>query len=187
MPTELYDPNNVFAPAFAFDADLQWAEVHEYELAKRKVEGKGTISDFIASKPESATLEGRVTAMTVDPAPADPNKLVNVRDALVALAAKKADVLVVSELYVGTLVISRAEISKGVSDGHSWNGKISLGKIETTTPGTATVPASRLRAKVKKRAGPPATGGSGATGKKPQSTALKGLLRAGWTPMPLAF
>jgi len=180
MPTEIYDPKNLFAAAFAFDADLQWAEVHEYELAKRKVEGIGTKNDYIASKPMLATVEGKITSMAVEPAVYNPTKLVNVRDELVALADKQAEVVVVSELYVGTLVIQRAEISKGVDDGYSWSGKLTLAPIESTMPGTAQVPASKLRAKVEKRGGANKSGGSGSTGGLPKSTALKGALRLGW-------
>ena len=180
MPTELYDPKKPFDIAFAFDADLQWVEVHEYELAKRKVEGVGTKNDYIATKPMLATLEGKITAMAIEPAVYNPTKLVNARDELVALGDKMAEVIVLSEVYTGTLVIQRVEISKGVGDGKSLNGKVTLAPIETTVPGTAQVPASKLRDKVKKRGGANKSGGSGSTGGVPKSNLLKGVLRFGF-------
>lgn len=174
MPTELYDPANVFAAAFKWDADLQWSEVHEYDVAKRKVESVGTVNEYIADKPMIATVDGKVTAMTVEPDLPNPNKLISMRDDLVALAAKKAKVLVISELYAGEMVIQRAEIGKGISDGVSFVAKVTLTEITETTVGTVQVPASRLRAKVKKRMGSK-SGGSGAGGSKPVQSHLAAL------------
>lgn len=181
MPTELYEGENVFAPAFAFDADLQWAEVSEFEVTDRKVEAKGSIADYIASKPHTATVEGKVTAMTVEPAPPDPQKLVSARDRLVELGDKRAIVLVLSEMFAGYMAIQRVEISKGVDDGGSFTARIALKKIETTTTATAQVPASRLRPKVKRRKGPGKRGGA-ARGSRPpsnQTYTLRKLLAAG--------
>lgn len=166
MPTELFETNNPLAVAFACDADLNWSEVKEYPTTTRKVEGKGEISDFISSKPLIATLDGKVTAMTIEPAIPSPQKLVNVKSALQELGDKRQIVLVLGELFNGYLGITRVEIAKGADDGHSFNAKLTFMKIEQTTSATAQVPASRLRSKVKRKAATGKKGGA-AKGSKP--------------------
>lgn len=161
MPTEIYE-DNAFKPSFKFDADLQATETAEYQTTERKVEGKGTISDYIASKPDRYSVEGIVTAMTVDPDLPEAEKLVNAKNRLKQLAAQKKIVLVLTELDAVYLAINRVEISKGVSDGHSFKARVGFIEIETTTVGTAQIPASRLRTKVKRRA---ATGKKGGAAK----------------------
>jgi hypothetical protein len=174
MPTEIFEVDNPLAVAFACDADLSWGEVSEYPTTTRKVEGKGDISDFISSKPLIATLDGKVTAMTIDPAPPSPQKLANSKAALQELADKRQIVLVIGELFNGYLGITRVEIAKGVDDGYSYNAKITFQRIEQTTTGTAQVPASKLRSKVKRKG----TGkkGGAAKGSKPDNRTLAAKL-----------
>ncbi len=163
MPTEIFEGENIFAPAFKLDADLVWTEVDEFELPARKIESKGTVNDYIAQgKPLQANVEGIVTAMTVDPDLPEADKLNNAKDRLQVLARKREIVLVLSELYAGYLGISRVEIVKGVDDGHSLQARIAFGLIETTVTATAQIPASKLRAKVKRVA---ATGKKGGAAK----------------------
>ncbi len=166
MPTELFEAANPFAPAFRFDADMQWTNTLGFEVTKRKVEAKGTTSDYIASLPEEATVEGKVTAMTVSPALPDPQKLVNTSDGLKALAAKKQPVLVLSEIYEGYMAITRVEITKSTEDGHALTIRVQLSVIEQTTAATTEVPASKLRSKVKRKGGTGKKGGA-AKGSKP--------------------
>lgn len=166
MPTEIYEIDNPLAVAFACDADLNWSEVAEYPTTSRKVEGQGAINDFISSKPLIATLEGKITAMTIAPAAASPQKLVNEKSKLQALADKRQIVLVLGELFSGYLGITRVEISKGTDNGYSFDAKMTFTRIQQTTTGTAQIPASRLRAKVKRK-GPGKKGGA-AKGSKPK-------------------
>ena len=177
MPTELFESDNIFAPAFAFDADLAWTNILSFETTKRKVEQKGTIADFIASLPETATIEGKVTAMTISPASPDPQKLVNASDGIKALAAKTGIVLVLSEIYEGYMAITEAVISKSVEDGHSISVRLTLSRIDQTTAATATVPASKLRAKTKRKGGTGKKGGA-AKGSKPSEKDKTVALRA---------
>ncbi len=172
MPTELFDPLNPLAVAFACDADLNWGNILEFPTTTRKVEGKGDISDFIASKPEIATLDGKVTAMTIEPAIPQPQKLVNEVSRLKELAKKKQIVLVLGELFNGYLGITRVEIGKSADDGKSFNAKMTFIEIETTTTGTAQVPASQLRSKVKRKGGTSKKGGA-SKGSKPKTLALQ--------------
>jgi hypothetical protein len=160
MPTEIFEVNNPLAVAFACDADLNWGEVLEFPTTTRKVEGKGDISDFIASKPLIATLDGKVTAMTIEPALPSPQKLVNEKSKLQELGKKRQIVLVIGELFNGYLGMTRVEVLKGAEDGKSFNAKITFQEIETTTTGTAQVPASQLRSKVKRKGGPSKKGGA---------------------------
>jgi hypothetical protein len=172
MPAELFEVNNPLAVAFACDADLNWGEVLEFPTTTRKVEGKGDIADFIAQKPLVATLDGKVTAMTIEPAIPSPQKLVNEISRLKELARKRQVVLVIGETFNGYLGITRVEIGKGVDDGYSFTAKITFKEIETTVAGTAQVPASQLRSKVKKKGGQSKTGGA-AKGSKPKTIALQ--------------
>ena len=169
MPTEIFEANNPLAVAFACDVDLNWGNVLEFPTTTRKVEGKGDIADFISSKPEIATLDGKVTAMTIEPALPSPQKLANEVSRLKELAQKKQIVLVLGELFNGYLGITRVEIGKAADDGYSFNAKITFIEIETTTTGTADVPASKLRSKVKRKGGKGKKGGA-AKGSKPVDT-----------------
>lgn len=184
MPTELFDPQNVFAVAFSVDADLNWGEVHAFETTNRKVEGKGSIADFIASRPMTATLEGVVTAMTVGDALPKPQKLVNARDDLIQLADKKQLVLVLNEMFAGYLAITSAEPSKSVDRGKALGIRIAFKRIETTTAATAQVPASKLKAKIK-RVGAKGKKGGAAKGSTPsaadKSKLLQGAQGLGYT------
>lgn len=173
MPTEIFEVNNPLAVAFACDADLNWGEVLEFPTATRKVEGKGEISDFIASKPLICTLDGKVTAMTIAPALPSPQKLVNEKSKLQELAKKRQIVLVLGELFDGYLGMTRVEISKGADDGKAFNAKITFTEIETTVTGTAQVPASKLRSKVKRKG--PGKRGGGAKGSKPDKDVASSL------------
>jgi hypothetical protein len=177
MPTEIFDPENIFEVAFRFDADMQWTNTLGFEVTKRKVEQKGTIADYIASLPETATVEGKVTAMTVSPALADPQKLVNTSDGLKALAAKKQIVLVLSEIYEGFMAITNIDITKSVEDGHAITCRIGLTRIEQTTAATTQVPASKLRNKVKRKGAPGKKGGA-AKGSKPSGPDKTAALNA---------
>jgi hypothetical protein len=177
MPTELFDPQNVFNVAFKVDADINWGEVHAFETTNRKVEGKGTIADFIASRPMTATLEGVVTAMAVGDTPASPQKLVNARDDLIQLANKKQPVLVLNDQFAGYLAITSAEPSVSVDRGKALGVRIAFKQIETTTTATAQVPASKLKAKIKRVGGAGKKGGA-AKGSTP-SEADKSLLARG--------
>ena len=181
MPTEIFDPKNPLAVAFACDVDLNWGNVLEFPTSTRKVEGKGNIADFIASKPQIATLDGKVTAMTIEPALPSPQKLANEVSKIKELARKKQIVLVLGELFNGYLGITRVEIGKAANDGKSFNAKITFTEIETTTAGTAQVPASQLRSKVKRKGGKGKKGGAakGSAPTGPASLAIKGLSAGG--------
>ncbi len=177
MPTEIFEANNPLAVAFACDVDLNWGNVLEFPTTTRKVEGKGDIADFISSKPEIATLDGKVTAMTIEPALPSPQKLANEVSRLKELGKKKQIVLVLGELFSGYLGITRVEIGKGSEDGYSFNAKITFMEIETTATGTADVPASKLRSKVGRKGGKGKKGGAakGSKPSAPSSAAIKVL------------
>ncbi len=178
MPTELFEGQNIFAPAFRFDADMNWTNTLGFKVTKRKVEAKGTIADYIASLPETASVEGIVTAMTVSPALPDPQKLVNASDGIKALAAKKQIVLVLAEIYEGYMAITQVVIGKSVEDGKAVMVKLALSRIEQTTAATTQVPASKLRSKVKRKGGTGKKGGA-AKGSKPKAADKSTVLQLG--------
>ncbi len=184
MATEFFEIDKPFVVAFALDADITWGEVNPFETTKRKVEGKGSISDFVASLPKNATVQGVITAMNLNPLVPTTQKLVSARDALEQLADKMQPVLVVNGLYAGELVITRTEVSKSADGGEAINANISLERIETTTVGTANVPASRLRSKIKRKKN---KGGGAAKGSKPTAgngSVLSKLFDAGGINVP---
>ncbi len=176
MPTEIFEVNNPLAVAFACDVELNWGNILEFPTTTRKVEGKGDIADFISSKPEIATMDGKVTAMTIEPALPSPQKLANEVSRLKELGKKRQIVLVIGELFNGYLGITRVEIGKAADDGKSFNAKITFTEIETTTAATAQVPTSRLRSKVKRKGGAGKRGGA-AKGSKPDNRTLAAKLQ----------
>jgi hypothetical protein len=185
MATEFYEIDKPFVVAFALDADLNFAEVDAYQTTKRKVEGQGNIADHIASEPLTATVEGLVTAMNLDPlsAAGGGEKLVTARDTIKALAAKKQPLLVINDLFAEYMAITRVEGVQSADGGKALRLRIALGQIEQTTVGTAQVPASRLRAKVKRRAAAGKKGGA-AKGSKPDNRTLTLKLVQGFGFLP---
>jgi hypothetical protein len=167
MSTSIYEnPADLLAPSWETDADLNWVETDTYQPTKRKVEGIGTISDFIASMPREAELEGILTAATLDPVTLQPQRLVDLKNKIQALAAKKQVVLVINPDYEGYLAITKVQPKKSAEDGHSLKVSISFQEIERTITATAQVPASKLKPKVKRRAASGAKGGA-AKGRAP--------------------
>jgi hypothetical protein len=171
MPTEFFEVDKPFVVAFAMDADLNFTEIDAYQTTKRKVEGKGTISDFVASQPLTATVEGKITAMNLDPlsGAGGTEKLSTARDNIKALAAKAQPVIVINDTFAEYMVITRVERVESADGGKAINLRIALEQLEQTTVGTAQVPASRLRAKVKRKAGAGKKGGA-AKGSKPDQS-----------------
>jgi hypothetical protein len=176
MATEFYNADDPFNVAFAVDADLVWGETQPFQITKRKVEGSGSIADFIASLPRTANVEGRITAMNLPGATPDPQKLSNARDALQALADKCQPVLVLSGIYAGYLGIERTEVNISVDGGKALTARVNLTRIETTEVGTANVPASKLRAKVKRKAAAGKKGGAAKGSKPPDNRTLSAKL-----------
>jgi hypothetical protein len=174
MPTEIYPADDILATGFQFDADLQSTNVLPFQVTSRKVESRGNIAEHIASLPETHNVTGMVTAMNMPPAVPDPEKLANSKKKLKELAAKRQIVIVLSDSYDGELAISRVEITDGADMGRAFKATLGFTLIETTTVGTAEVPASRLRSKVKRKAAPAKKGGA-AKGSQPTPKARTGL------------
>jgi len=174
MPTEIYPADDAFAPGFAFDADLQFGSTFAYQASQRKVEGRGTISEHIASQPKKYTITGIVTAMTVPPATPEAEKLTNAKKRLEEMADKRQIVLVLSDSFSGYLAIERAEVIESVDLGKAIRATVNFTEIVTTTVGTAVIPKSRLRKKVKKKAAPAKKGGA-AKGSQPTGKSRTGL------------
>jgi hypothetical protein len=166
MPTEIYEVDNPFVVAFAVDADLKWNETIQKEVTKRKIEQKGTVSDFIADTPDVASLDGMITGMAVDPFPPVPNKLANARDSLKQLIDKNQVVLVLNDTFAGYLAITRSDINVSVDEGIALRVSLAFQEMTLVTTGTAQVPASKLRAKVKRKKG---KGGGSGKGGQPSS------------------
>lgn len=163
MSTSFHEnPVNILAPVWETDADLNWSETDKYTATKRKVEGQGDISPYIASTPREAKLDGIVTATTLDPVTLQPQRLVDSKAKIQALAAKRQPVLVINPMFSGWMAITEVTPSKSAADGQKLKVSISLIEIQTTTAAMAQAPAAKLKPKVKKRA---ATGKKGGAAK----------------------
>ena len=184
MPTTIYtDPTSLYSPAFESDADLSWEETFEYQATDRKIEGQGEIADYISKKPKTATLSARITGYAIDPLTYSPQKLVNTRDELEALADKRQLVLVVSELFVGQLAIVGCTITKDVDDGQSFKASLKFKRLEFTSTATAAVPNAVLkRMLTAKKAGPAAkkAADAGQKAKVGSSVYVKAAKGIGW-------
>lgn len=181
MPTEIYPADDVLATGFKFDADLQSSNQLPFQVTNRKVEDRGNIAEHIASQPEVYSVTGMVTAMIMPPETPDPEKLANARKKLKELAKRRQIVVVLSDSFDGELAISRVEISDDAKMGRAFKATVGFTEILIAEVGTANVPASRLRRKVKRKAAPAKKGGA-AKGSMPsgksQTVALKLALKA---------
>jgi hypothetical protein len=153
MPTEIFEIDKPFVVAFTVDADLKWSETIQKEVTKRKIEKQGTISDFIADTPDTASLDGLVTAMSTNPLVPTINKLPNSRDSLKQLIDKNQVVLVLNDTFAGYMAITRADIGTAVDEGIALRVSLRFQEMTLVTTGTTQVPASKLRSKVKRKKG----------------------------------
>jgi hypothetical protein len=177
MPTEFFEVDNPFVVAFAVDADLKFGETWQKEVTKRKIENSGTVSDFIADTPDTASLDGLVTAMAVNPLVPAVNKLTTKRDELKQLIDKNQVVLVLNDRFADYMAITRADVSESADEGKALRVSLALQKMELVTTGTTQVPASRLRSKVKRKAAAGKKGGA-AKGSQPTTDDRSVLAKA---------
>ncbi len=150
--------------AWEFDGDLRWRENHRWTPTKKRVEGRGKVSDYVAEEPWEGTVTGVVSATQIDPNtlesnPQRQNRLQSARDTLIGIGRKRERVEISSARYTGPVVITGVSIEETAEGGKKLDITISFQEVEGTTPQTATIDASRLRKKVKKRVGAPKGGG----------------------------
>ena len=168
----LFDPTT-FEILFEFDADTKEARDGSTKWTDKPVEAGANITDYGNRAPTKFQLEGIITAWPFG-SPHNPLRVSGADAALEAIAAAGQPVGLVTKWWAAEVVISSDRASNSQGEGEALRFSISCQTIRVPAPDYVTIPASRLKARVRKRGGPkPETGGGGAGKKVPSAKAKK--------------
>lgn len=167
-------------PDFIFDAELNEDWALEYEWTEYPIEDGAKISDHGAKLPEKFNVTGAVTASplawTTSPDVDEHDGKQRVIDALAALKkladARQPMTLVAQYWSPADVVIDSARPSMGEGDGNAVRIEVAFHQVQLPKAKTVDIPASRYKAKVKRKA-PGKKGGAGGTKKPSAKTEAK--------------
>lgn len=160
FPTIGGDP---LAAPFELDAHTSETQEDAVTWTSVPVEGTGNVSEHGADEPRVWTFTGMVGAG--DPnhlLPRDKERMNRQHDALLVLKKARQLVTVVGSTFVANAGIARVTATRSADQGDVLGIEIELKEIFLPIPTTTTIPASRLRASVRRRASAGRKGGAGA-------------------------
>ncbi len=158
MPASIYTRSPEF-PEFQFDIDDSLDKTRTYTPTKRAVEDKGNVNDHVHREPFTLASDGLVawtpiTARDWQPVPStDPGVMQDAQNALEELAEKRQLVTLSCGIFTGQVAITSLRFSRTTADGYSTRVSIGFAEIEISKTLTTTIDPSRLRPKVRKKAG----------------------------------
>jgi len=153
---------------FEFDADIKESRRGSVKWTDKPVEDGSTISDYGYRPPEVFRVEGVITAWPWT-GPANPLRVTTADAALRALAAARQPVTLITGWWAADVVIAADGASSGQSDGDLLRFSLECRTFKVPKPAYTSIPASRLKPKVKASSTPKPTQGGAAAGKtKPQ-------------------
>ena len=162
----LFDPAT-YEILFEFDADVKETRDGSTKWTDKPVEAGANITDFGNRAPAKFGLEGIITAWPFG-FPHDPLRVSGADAALEAIAIAGQPVGLVTKWWAAEVVLSSDRASNSQGEGEALRFAIGCQTIRVPTPNYVTIPASRLKASVRKRAtAAPAAGGAAAGNPKP--------------------
>jgi hypothetical protein len=164
----LYDPTT-FAILFEFDCDTKESRDGSTQWTDKPVEAGANVTDFGNRAPEKFQIEGIITAWPFG-SPHNPLRVSGADDALRAIADAGQPVGLVTKWWSAEVVLSADKASNSQGEGEALRFSVSAQTIRVPSPDYVTIPASRLKASVRKRATAPPAGGSAAGKTKPTET-----------------
>ncbi len=159
FPTIGGDP---FLPAAELDAGTSETQEDTVTWSQVPVEGTGNVAEHGVLEPTTWTFVGLIGAG--DPnnvLPRDKERLNRQHDRLLVLQKAKQLVTVVGATFVANAGISRIVATREKDTGDILSIDLGLQAVSLPIPSTTTIPASRLRASVRRRAAPGKPGGAG--------------------------
>lgn len=164
----LYD-TETFAILFEFDADTKEARDGTATVSEKPSEAGADITDRVHRKPMKWTLEGIITAWPFG-SPNNPLRVAGADSALEALADAGQPVGMATKWWAREVLITSDRASNAQGEGEALRFSIGVQTLNVPTPAYTNIPASRLKAKVRKRAVAAPTGGNAAGKTKPTET-----------------
>lgn len=159
FPTIGGDP---FLPAATLDIGTSETQEDTVTWSQVPVEGTGSVAEHGVNEPTTWTFTGKVGA--ADPnnvLPRDLERINRQHDRLLVLKKARQLVTVVGASFVASAGISRVVATRDQSTGDVISIDLGLQEISLPIPTTTTIPASRLRASVRRRGAPGKPGGAG--------------------------
>jgi len=144
-----------------FDVELAERATTTIEWTNAPVETGADITRFGVERPDKFRVEGRVTATPWDTG-YDPQRVMDADQALRDIARKRQPLTMIAGNWVEEVVISVVEGGTAAGEGEGLNIAIDCQTVKRTTPTVTKIPASRLKAKVKKQAAAAKKGGAAA-------------------------
>jgi len=156
-----------FAVLFEFDADTKEQRTGATKWTDKPVEQGADLTLYGHRRPDKYSVEGIITAWPFGQ-PHSALRVSNADAALKALAELTQPVGIITKWWADTVVISSDKASNSKGEGEALRFSISVQTIKQPTTAYTQIPASKLKARVRKRnQGPPGAGGA-AAGKKPK-------------------
>ena len=147
------DQSDPFLPAlFRFDATEGEDSQSTAEVTKVPIENRATIADHSYTRPDVHTVEGMLSPLLPF---ASPRGVVGVTDAVKkAVDALKAGMVLtcVFGFEVADLLLTKVGRALGADDGFALRVSLELIEIRTATTETISVPPSRLRRSIRRKA-----------------------------------
>jgi len=158
-----------YAILFEFDADLKEGRRGAVKWTDKPVEAGANMSDFGNRGPTKFRVEGVITAWPWG-LPVSQQRVSQADAALEAVAAAMQPVLLITHWWAREVVIATDDANTGQGDGDMMRFAIDCQTVRIPAPEYTTIPASRLKPSVRKRATPkPTKGGAGAGKPKPST------------------
>lgn len=165
----LYDPAT-FAILFEFDADTKEERDGSTKWTDKPVEAGANITDYGNRAPKKFRIEGIITAWPFG-SPHNPLRVSGADAALESIAEAGQPVGLVTKWWAAEVVLSSDKASNSQGEGEALRFSISGQTIRVPSPDYVAIPASRLKASVRKRGqGPPSKGGAASGKTKPTET-----------------
>lgn len=160
----LYDPAT-FAILFEFDCDTKEERDGSTKWTDKPVEAGANITDYGNRAPDKFRVEGIITAWPFG-FPHNPLRVSGADAALEAIALAGQPVGLITKWWAAEVVIASDKASNSQGEGEALRFAISCQTIRVPNPDYVTIPASRLKVTVRKRATAAPTTGGAASGKK---------------------
>lgn len=162
----LYDPTT-FAVLFEFDADLKEERSGSTKWTDKPVEDGANIADFGNRGPLSFRVEGIITAWPFG-SPRNPLRVSGADAALEAIADAKQPVGLITKWWAREVVIENDKAGATQGEGEALRFAIGCKTIRVPKAAYTNIPASKLKASVRKRNNKKPPVGGAAAGKAPQ-------------------
>lgn len=138
-------------PDFAIDAEVNESRQTTAQWTEFPIEEGATVSDFMWVKPEPYSFEGPITTLNPLGAPRGKQGVTALSEKMVSILKEGVAVTVVFGFWTKDLFLEDIQQSRNQQTGEALNFVVKLREVLQATTETVTIPASRLRRKVRRK------------------------------------